>query len=137
MLFEEGLDEVFARHLRLAAATRAAVAHWGLEVLCLEPAEYSPVLTAVLMPPGHDADKFRKTVREAYNMSLGTGLSKVAGKVFRIGHLGECNELTLMGALVRRGDGFVGCRRAAPRRRRRRGDEGAGRAPRRQMLRGI
>src|ERR1700730_17110697 len=100
MLFEEGLDAVFARHQRLAAATRAAVAHWGLEVLCLEPAEYSPVLTAVLMPPGHDADKFRKTVLEAYNMSLGSGLSKVAGKVFRIGHLGAGNELTLMGALT-------------------------------------
>ena len=68
-------------------------------MLCLEPAEYSPVLTAVLMPPGHDADKFRKTVLDNYNMSLGSGLSKVAGKVFRIGHLGECNELTLMGAL--------------------------------------
>jgi alanine-glyoxylate transaminase / serine-glyoxylate transaminase / serine-pyruvate transaminase len=99
MLLEEGLDSVFARHKRLAAATRAAVAHWGLEVLCLEPADFSPVLTAVLMPPGHDADKFRKTVLETYNMSLGSGLSKVAGKVFRIGHLGECNELTLMGAL--------------------------------------
>ena len=68
-------------------------------MLCLEPAEYSPVLTAVLMPPGHDADKFRKIVLENYNMSLGSGLSKVAGKVFRIGHLGECNALTLMGAL--------------------------------------
>ena len=90
---------MFARHKRLAAATRAAVTHWGLEVLCLEPAEYSPVLTAVLMPPGHDADKFRKTVLDNYNMSLGSGLSKLAGKVFRIGHLGECNELTLMGAL--------------------------------------
>jgi len=71
----------------------------GLEVLCLDPSEYSPVLTAVLMPPGHDADKFRKIVLDNYNMSLGSGLSKVAGKVFRIGHLGECNELTLMGAL--------------------------------------
>ncbi len=99
MLLEEGLEAVFARHKRLAAATRAAVAHWGLEVLCLEPSEYSPVLTAVLMPPGHDADQFRKTVLDAYNMSLGSGLSKLAGKVFRIGHLGECNELTLMGAL--------------------------------------
>src|SRR5471032_633322 len=99
ILLEEGLDNVFARHKRLAAATRAAVAHWGLEVLCLDPAEYSPVLTAVLMPPGHDADKFRKTVLDTYNMSLGSGLSKVAAKVFRIGHLGECNELTLMGAL--------------------------------------
>jgi len=82
MLLEEGLDNVFARHKRLAAATRAAVTHWGLEVLCLEPAEYSPVLTAVLMPPGHDADKFRKVVLENYNMSLGSGLSKVAGKCF-------------------------------------------------------
>ena len=70
-----------------------------LEVLCLEPSEYSPVLTAVLMPPGHDADAFRKVVLDNYNMSLGSGLSKVAGKVFRIAHLGECNELTLMGAL--------------------------------------
>jgi alanine-glyoxylate transaminase / serine-glyoxylate transaminase / serine-pyruvate transaminase len=100
MMLEEGLDEVFARHERLAAATRAAVEHWGLEVLCQEPAEYSPVLTAVLMPEGHDADKFRKIVLDNYNMSLGAGLSKLAGKVFRIGHLGECNELTLLGALT-------------------------------------
>ncbi|ABQ37681.1 MULTISPECIES: pyridoxal-phosphate-dependent aminotransferase family protein [Bradyrhizobium] len=99
MLLEEGLDEVFARHQRLAAATRAAVQHWGLEVLCQEPRDYSPVLTAVLMPPGHDADQFRQVVLDNYNMSLGSGLSKVAGKVFRIGHLGECNELTLMAAL--------------------------------------
>jgi len=99
MLLEEGLENVFIRHKRLAAATRAAVAHWGLEVLCQDPAEYSPVLTAVLMPPGHDADKFRKIVLDNYNMSLGSGLGKVAGKVFRIGHLGECNALTLMGAL--------------------------------------
>jgi alanine-glyoxylate transaminase / serine-glyoxylate transaminase / serine-pyruvate transaminase len=100
MLLEEGLDEVFARHQRLAAATRAAVTHWGLEVLCQEPKDYSPVLTAVVMPPGYDADKFRKIVAEKYNMSLGTGLAKVAGKVFRIGHLGETNELTLLGALT-------------------------------------
>src|SRR5258706_1994586 len=100
MLLEEGLEAVFARHKRLAAATRAAVRHWGLEVLCLEPSEYSPVLTAVLMPPGHDADQFRKTVLDNYNMSLGSGLTKLAGKVFRIGHLGECNELTLLGALT-------------------------------------
>src|SRR5260221_14558337 len=99
MLLEAGLENVCARHKRLAAATRAAVAQWGLEVLCLEPAEYSPVLRAVLMPPGHDADQFRKTALDTYNMSLGSGLSKLAGKVFRIGHLGECNELTLMGAL--------------------------------------
>jgi alanine-glyoxylate transaminase / serine-glyoxylate transaminase / serine-pyruvate transaminase len=100
MLLEEGLDQVFARHLRLGAATRAAVRGWGLEVLCLDPAEYSPVLTAVLMPPGHDADAFRKVVLENYNMSLGTGLAKLAGKVFRIGHLGECNDLILLGALT-------------------------------------
>jgi len=99
MMLEEGLDNVFSRHKRLAAATRAAVTHWGLEVLCQEPAEYSPVLTAVLMPPGHNADEFRKVTLEKYNISLGSGLSKVAGKVFRIGHLGECNELTLLGAL--------------------------------------
>ena len=82
------------------AATRAAVTHWGLEVLCQEPKDFSPVLTAVLMPPGHDADEFRKIVLDNYNMSLGSGLSKVAGKVFRIGHLGECNELTLLAALT-------------------------------------
>ena len=100
MLREEGLDNVFARHQRLAAATRAAVRAWGLEVLCLEPAEYSPVLTAVLMPPGHDADNFRKIVLDNFNMSLGTGLAKLAGKAFRIGHLGECNALMLMAALT-------------------------------------
>jgi alanine-glyoxylate transaminase / serine-glyoxylate transaminase / serine-pyruvate transaminase len=100
MLLEEGLDQVFARHQRLGAATRAAVRGWGLEVLCLDPTEYSPVLTAVLMPPGHDADAFRKVVLENYNMSLGTGLAKLAGKVFRIGHLGECNDLILLGALT-------------------------------------
>jgi alanine-glyoxylate transaminase/serine-glyoxylate transaminase/serine-pyruvate transaminase len=100
MLLEEGLPNVFARHQRLAAATRAAVNHWGLEVLCQEPKDFSPVLTAVLMPPGYGADEFRKIVLENYNMSLGSGLSKVAGKVFRIGHLGECNELTLLAALT-------------------------------------
>jgi len=100
MLLEEGLDEVFARHQRLAAAARAAVNHWGLEVLCQEPKDFSPVLTAVLMPPGYDADEFRKVVLDHFNMSLGSGLSKVAGKVFRIGHLGECNELTLLAALT-------------------------------------
>src|SRR3982075_4539960 len=114
MLLEEGLDNVFARHKRLAAATRAAVGHWGLEVLCLEPAEYSPVLTAVLMPPGHDADKFRKVVLDTYNMSLGSGLTKLAGKVFRIGHLGECNELTLMGALSGVEVGLAASRVAPP-----------------------
>ena len=99
MLEEEGLDQVFARHQRLASACRAAVKAWGLEVLCENPAEYSPVLTAVLMPPSHDADRFRKIALEKFNISLGSGLGKVAGKVFRIGHLGECNELALLGAL--------------------------------------
>jgi alanine-glyoxylate transaminase / serine-glyoxylate transaminase / serine-pyruvate transaminase len=110
ILLEEGLEAVFARHQRLAAATRAAVRAWGLEVVCLEPAEYSPVLTAVLMPPGHDADHFRKIVLDKYNMSLGAGLTKLAGKVFRIGHLGACNDLILMGALagVEMGLGLAG-----------------------------
>jgi alanine-glyoxylate transaminase/serine-glyoxylate transaminase/serine-pyruvate transaminase len=99
MLKEEGLQNVFARHKRLSEATRAAVHAWGLEIFCQEPARYSPVLTAVLMPAGHDADEFRHVALENYNMSLGAGLSKVKGKLFRIGHLGECNELTLVGAL--------------------------------------
>ncbi|UIN35062.1 pyridoxal-phosphate-dependent aminotransferase family protein [Methylobacterium oryzae] len=96
---EEGLPAVFARHERLAKATRAAVQGWGLEVLCEEPSEYSPVLTAVVMPDGHDADGFRQLALDRFNISLGAGLSKLSGKVFRIGHLGECNDLMLMGAL--------------------------------------
>jgi len=99
ILREEGLPQVFARHQRLAAATRAAVEAWGLEVLCQEPSEYSPVLTAVVMPEGHDADALRTLILEKYDLSLGTGLAKVAGKVFRIGHLGETNDLMLMAAL--------------------------------------
>lgn len=99
MLHEEGLDNVFARHKRLAAAARAAVRAWGLEVLCLDPAEYSPVVTTVMMPPGYDADQFRAFVLNKFNLTLGTGLNKLAGKVFRIGHLGECNELVILGAL--------------------------------------
>jgi len=100
IFLEEGLDAVFARHQRLAAATRAAVRAWGLEILCREPTEYSSVLTAVLMPPGHDSDRFREIILDTYNMSLGTGLGKLAGKAFRIGHLGACNDLVLMGALT-------------------------------------
>jgi alanine-glyoxylate transaminase/serine-glyoxylate transaminase/serine-pyruvate transaminase len=99
MLNEEGLENVFARHQRLAAACRAAVRGWGLEILCQDPAVYSPILTGVVMPAGHDADAFRKVALENFNISYGAGLGKVAGKVFRIGHLGECNELTLMAAL--------------------------------------
>jgi alanine-glyoxylate transaminase/serine-glyoxylate transaminase/serine-pyruvate transaminase len=110
MLFEEGLDRVFARHMRHAEATRRAVAAWGLENLCLEPAQYSPVLTAVLVPDGADADAFRKLVLERFNMSLGQGLGKVSGKVFRIGHLGDFNDLTLCGTLagVEMGLGLAG-----------------------------
>ena len=99
ILLEEGLDNVFARHQRLAAATRAAVEGWGLEVLCQNPDEHSPVLTAVMMPEGRGADAFRALVLEKFDMSLGAGLSKLADKIFRIGHLGETNDLTLMGAL--------------------------------------
>jgi len=99
MLNEEGLTNVFARHERHAEATRRAVTAWGLEVLCQEPAEYSPVLTAVLMPEGIDADKVRAAILDRFDMSLGTGLGKLAGKVFRIGHLGDFNDLTLMGTL--------------------------------------
>jgi alanine-glyoxylate transaminase/serine-glyoxylate transaminase/serine-pyruvate transaminase len=110
LLDEEGLDAVFARHLRHAEATRRAVRAWGLEVLALDPREYSPSLTAVLVPAGHDADRVRKTVLEAFDMSLGTGLGKLAGKVFRIGHLGDFNDLTLMGTLagVEMGLGLAG-----------------------------
>jgi alanine-glyoxylate transaminase/serine-glyoxylate transaminase/serine-pyruvate transaminase len=99
-LLEEGLPNVFARHARHGNATRAAVRAWGLQILCEDPAEYSNALTAVLMPEGHDADAFRKVVLERFDMSLGTGLSKLAGRVFRIGHLGDFNDLTLMGTLA-------------------------------------
>jgi alanine-glyoxylate transaminase/serine-glyoxylate transaminase/serine-pyruvate transaminase len=100
LLDEEGLDAVFARHQRHGEATRRAVRAWGLEVLALDPREYSGSLTAVLLPAGHDADRVRKTILEAFDMSLGTGLGKLAGKVFRIGHLGDFNDLTLMGTLA-------------------------------------
>ena len=99
MLHEEGLDNVFARHRRHGEATRRAVQGWGLEVLCQEPRDYSGSLTAVVMPDGHDADRFRAVVLETFNMSLGNGLSKLAGKVFRIGHLGDFNDLMLMGTI--------------------------------------
>lgn len=99
MLFEEGLENVFSRHNRLAEATRRAIKAWGLEILCLNPAEYSSTLTAVLMPEGYNADEFRHLVLKRFNMSLGTGLGKIKGKVFRIGHLGDFNELMLAGTL--------------------------------------
>ena len=100
MLREEGLDNVFARHGRLAEATRRAVRAWGLEILCVDPREYSNSLTAVVMPQGHDADTFREVVLERFNMSLGNGLGKAQGKVFRIGHLGDFNDLMLAGTLA-------------------------------------
>ena len=99
MLHEEGLGNVFARHDRHAEATRRAVEAWGLEVLCREPKFHSSSLTAVLMPEGHSADRLRKIISEKFDMSLGAGLSKLADKVFRIGHLGDFNDLTLLGTL--------------------------------------
>lgn len=99
MLLDEGLQNVFARHTRHGEATRRAVRAWGLEVLCLDPAEYSGSLTAVLMPEGHNADALRKAILDKFDMSLGMGLGRVAGKVFRIGHLGYFNDLMLAGTL--------------------------------------
>ncbi len=100
MLEEEGLENVFARHARHAEATRRAVRAWGLEVLALDPRETSNSLTAVLIPAGQDADRVRKIILDTFDMSLGTGLGKLAGKVFRIGHLGDFNDLALMGTLA-------------------------------------
>ena len=110
MLEEEGLDEVFARHDRHAEATRAAVQGWGLEVLCAEPRHHSSSLTAVMMPEGHSADALRSVILAKFDMSLGAGLNKLADKVFRIGHLGDFNDLTLMGTLsgVEMGLGIAG-----------------------------
>ncbi len=99
MLLEEGLPNVFARHDRHAAATRAAVQGWGLEILCQEPREYSSILTAVVMPDGYDADQLRQVILENYDMSLGAGLARLKGRVFRIGHLGYFNDLMLLGTL--------------------------------------
>jgi alanine-glyoxylate transaminase/serine-glyoxylate transaminase/serine-pyruvate transaminase len=99
MLHEEGLDHVFARHLRHAEATRLAVRAWDLEIFCREPRHYSGSLTAVLMPEGYSADQFRQIVADSFDMSLGSGLSKIADKVFRIGHLGDFNDLMLAGTL--------------------------------------
>ncbi len=100
MLAEEGLDNVFARHKRHSEATRRAINTWGLEILCRNPDEYSHSLTAVMMPEGHSADNYRRVVLEHFDMSLGSGLGKVTDKIFRIGHLGDINDLTLMGTLA-------------------------------------
>jgi alanine-glyoxylate transaminase/serine-glyoxylate transaminase/serine-pyruvate transaminase len=99
MLLEEGLTNVFARHNRHAEATRRAVRAWGLQILCANPAEYSSSLTAVLLPPSHDADQVRKIILDRFDMSLGMGLGKLQGKIFRIGHLGFFNDLMLAGTL--------------------------------------
>lgn len=110
MLNEEGLENVFARHLRHAAATRAAVHAWGMETVCADPEQHSPSVTAVFTPEGHSADDLRSVILQNYDMSLGTGLGRLADKVFRIGHLGSINDLTLAGALsgVEMGLGLAG-----------------------------
>ncbi len=99
MLHEEGLDNVFARHDRLAEATRRAVRAWGLEIMCRDPKFYSPTITAVMVPDGHDADAFRNLALDTFNISYGTSFGKYAGKYFRIGHLGDINETHMIGAL--------------------------------------
>ncbi|MEA9976884.1 aminotransferase class V-fold PLP-dependent enzyme [Pseudomonas sp. 10B1] len=100
MILAEGLDNVFARHNRLAEACRIAVTAWGLNIQCADPSVYSPVLTGVMTPEGIDADQVRKLIYERFDMSLGTGLGKMKGRMFRIGHLGDCNDLTLMATLT-------------------------------------
>ncbi|WP_348826992.1 aminotransferase class V-fold PLP-dependent enzyme [Halomonas sp. RT37] len=100
MLLDEGMDNVLARHQRWAAGVRAAVNAWGLEIQCQDPEVYSPVLTGVVMPEGVDADAVRKLIYERFDLSLGTGLGKAKGRMFRIGHLGDCNDLTLMATLA-------------------------------------
>jgi alanine-glyoxylate transaminase / serine-glyoxylate transaminase / serine-pyruvate transaminase len=99
MLEEEGLSNIFSRHARHAEATRAAVRAWGLELVCEDPREYSSSMTAIFLPEGHNADRLREIILERFNMSLGIGLSKLSGRVFRIGHLGSFNDLMLMGTL--------------------------------------
>jgi len=99
MLLDEGLENVWRRHARHGEAARAAVRGWGLEILCADPLEYSNVLTAVLMPDGHNADALRDVILERFDMSLGTCFGKYAGKVFRIGHIGAFNDLMLVGTL--------------------------------------
>jgi alanine-glyoxylate transaminase/serine-glyoxylate transaminase/serine-pyruvate transaminase len=100
MLHEEGLDNVFARHNRLAEATRRAVKTWGLDTVCRDPKCYSPTLTAVLLPEGHNADAFRALALETFNISFGSSFGKLAGKYFRIGHLGDVNDGMMLGALA-------------------------------------
>jgi alanine-glyoxylate transaminase/serine-glyoxylate transaminase/serine-pyruvate transaminase len=99
MILEQGLDTIFARHQRWASGVRSAVRAWGLPIQCADPSVYSPVLTGVVTPAGTDADAIRKLIHDRFDLSLGTGLGKVRGRMFRIGHLGDCNDLTLMAAL--------------------------------------
>ena len=96
----QGLGAVFARHQRWAAGVRAAVTAWGLPIQCADPAVYSPVLTGVVTPVGVDADALRKVIHTRFDLSLGTGLGKVKGRMFRIGHLGDCNDLTLVATVA-------------------------------------
>src|SRR5215467_4962557 len=100
MLHEEGLENVFARHDRLAEATRRAVRGWGLEIMCRDPKYYSPTITAVMLPEGHDADAFRSLALEHFNISYGASFGRYTGKYFRIGHLGDINDTHMMGALA-------------------------------------
>ena len=100
MLLEQGLDTVFARHQRWAAGVRAAVQAWGLPIQCADPAVHSPVLTGVVTPPGVDADALRKLIHTRFDLSLGTGLGKIKGRMFRIGHLGDSNDLTLLATVA-------------------------------------
>jgi alanine-glyoxylate transaminase/serine-glyoxylate transaminase/serine-pyruvate transaminase len=99
MLLGQGLPAVFARHRRWAEGVRSAVRAWGLPIQCADPALHSPVLTGVITPPGVDADAIRRLIHQRFDLSLGTGLGKLRGRMFRIGHLGDCNDLTLMAAL--------------------------------------
>jgi alanine-glyoxylate transaminase/serine-glyoxylate transaminase/serine-pyruvate transaminase len=110
MLLEQGLPAVFARHQRWAKGVRAAAKAWGLEIQCADDTLYSPVLTGIVTPQGVDADALRKTIHDRFDLSLGAGLGKVKGRMFRIGHLGDCNDLTLMAALagVEMGFGIAG-----------------------------
>jgi alanine-glyoxylate transaminase/serine-glyoxylate transaminase/serine-pyruvate transaminase len=100
MLLAHGLEVVFARHQRWAEGVRAAVKTWGLQIQCADPAVYSPILTGVMMPEGVDADAVRKIIHERFDCSLGKGLGRIKGRMFRIGHLGDTNDLTLLGALA-------------------------------------
>jgi len=100
MLLGQGLSAVFARHQRWAAGAQRAVRAWGLEIQCADAQAYSPILTGVMMPEGVDADAVRQLIYERFDCSLGTGLGKIKGKMFRIGHLGDCNDLTLIAAIA-------------------------------------